>query len=93
MAQTVIRRGCEIKDGDEIVMRTPLVEENNDTAVVLEKTLAEDGSVTLLLNMPADAALVTKPRPAELTDSSGSPFNSTDLGDDPDGDLEGYDGA
>lgn len=68
MVKTVIRRAADIRDGDEIVLRTPLAEENNDIALVLEKTMDEDDRVTLLVSVPVDAGLVTKPRPAELKD-------------------------
>jgi hypothetical protein len=91
MPPTVIRRAGELRDGDEIVLRAPFVEENNDLATVVEKILNEDDSITLMVRLPHDAGLITLPRPNET--KSGSPFDGPDLGDDPDGDLEGYDGA
>jgi hypothetical protein len=87
---SVIRRATEIADGDEIVLRSPFTEENHDIGVVLEKTTDADDRVILTLVVPHDAALVTRPRPREQV----TPFEHSGdlLGDDPDGDIAGYDG-
>lgn len=68
----VVRRAVDIRDGDEWLLRSPIMDEGDDVALVVEKTLDEDGRVTLMVSLPPDAALTTHARPSEM----GDPFDA-----------------
>lgn len=75
MAGMVDRHAAELQDGDEVVLlgRTLTFGKKN-SGLVLEKSLAEDGRVHLLLSVDPEADLVTSARPRE----EDTPFDEVD---------------
>jgi hypothetical protein len=77
MAKTVTRAARDLQDGDELVFgeyASPASTVEEDLAIVVEKTLDEEGRVILMLSVAADCPVMTLPRPRELGDAS--PFSS-----------------
>lgn len=91
MADTVVRDAADLLDGDEIMLGEFSLTKNS-WGLVQEKTRDEDGNVVLVVVVEPETPVRTAVRPREQTQPS-TPFGGIDMGDDPDGDIRGYDGA